>query len=377
MQENASLRERMKNFLWSIRDDRKKQIISAVVLIVILTLITVTIVVAVKSGEEKPAIETLEIITQEESDTANTGRFLDGMPASEGNENLVPVMIMIENLVTIRDLQSGLQNAGVVYEALAEGGITRFGAVYTNYKEKEEVVKEFSPVRSARHYFVEIAKEYGALYVHAGGSPYALEDLATSEDVTNLDQIGGDEGYFYRVDDIAAPHNLNTSTALLLQALKDKKLDTKEGTYSPWQFKTETPEKDRNVTVQTIDIPYTAESYAVSYEYDPEENVYLRSNGGVEHVDRNTKEQISVKNVVVQFTDTSLLEADSGRLEISMVGEGPAFIFQEGQVIEGTWSKEDETERTYFYDENEEEISFIPGNIWVSIVPSDNEVTYE
>lgn len=373
---SSSLGERIKTVLWDIRDDRKKQIIAVSVLVVLFLLITVSIVFAVRSKNVEPVKETVEITT-DEVETASGIRFLDGMPATEGNENRYPIMIMIENLVTIRDIQSGLQNAGVVYEVLAEGGITRFGAVYTNYLEKDEAVKEFAPVRSARQYFVDIAKEYGALYVHAGGSPGALEDLAVSEDVINLDQIGGDEGFFYRVNDTVAPHNLNTSTELLIEALKAKEVFESEATFTPWEFKTETPEKDREETVSTISIPYTSESYASEYVYDKEKNLYMRSNGGLPHVDKNTGEQISVKNVVVQFADTSLLEADTGRLDIAVVGEGKAYIFQEGQVIEGTWSKEDETARTYFYDENEEKVSFIPGNTWVSIVPTDNDVTYQ
>lgn len=376
MEEHDSKRERLKDFLWSIRDDRKKQVIAGAVLVLLLVLIVGGIVMAVSGSSGDTATEEVEIVPEEVAEEFDGRRFLDGVPVDEENANAYPIMIMIENLVTIRELHSGLQNAGVVYEALAEGGITRFGAVYTNYREEDEQVEVFAPVRSARHYFVEIAKEYGAMYVHAGGSPYALEELATTTDVENLDQIGGSEGYFYRVAEIAAPHNLNTSHELLMSALEDRDLDTASGTYSPWLFRTETDEEDRTATEQTINIPYTAESYAVRYEYDSVANLYDRFNGGVEHVDQNTGEQITVKNIVVQFADTSLLEADTGRLDITLVGEGRALVFQEGQVVEGTWTKEEETSRTRFYDENDQEVEFVPGNIWVNIVPSDNEVTY-
>jgi hypothetical protein len=377
MEEKDSKRERLKDFLWSIRDDRKKQVIAGIILLVFLGGVSGIVALVAGGSNDQPETETVEIAPEEEVAVDFNGRrFLDGMPSEDSKANAFPIMIMIENLVTIRDLQSGLQNAGVVYEVLAEGGITRFAAVYTNYLEEDEQVEEFTPVRSARHYFVDLAKEYGAVYAHAGGSPYALEELAATSDVEDLDQIGGSEGYYYREDDVAAPHNLSTSNELLMNALEDRELDDVSGTYSPWEFRSETDEEDREVTEQVIDIPYTALSYATRYEYDAEENLYKRFNGGVEHVDVNTGEQITVKNVVVQFAQTSLLEPDTGRLDITLVGEGRALIFQEGEAIEGTWSKDEETSRTRFYDENQEEVEFVPGNIWVSIVPTDNEVTY-
>lgn len=376
MDEKESKRERLKDFLWSIRDSRKKQMIAGLIGLVVLVLLIGGIMLLVRDSQEEGEPETVEISADEETTEFDGRRFLDGVAVEEGKENAYPVMIMIENLVTIRELQSGLQNAGVVYEALAEGGITRFGAVFTNYKEEAEQVEEFAPVRSARHYFVDIAKEYGAVYMHAGGSPDALATLATTDEVVDLDQIGGAEVYFYRVLELAAPHNLNTSNELVTMALEDQELIEKSGTYSPWEFRTEKDAEDLVDTNQVIDIPYTAESYATRYEYDFENNRYLRFNGGVPHVDVNTGDQIHVKNVVVQFAETSLLEADTGRLDITLIGEGKALVFQEGEVTEATWKKEDETARTRFYDENDEEIAFVPGNIWVSIVPTDNEVSY-
>lgn len=294
-------------------------------------------------------------------------RFIDGVFVEKGQENLYPIAISIENLVTVRP-QSGLIKANLVYEALAEGGITRFLAIYAG----GENVEEIGPVRSARTYYLDWAEEYKALYAHVGGSPDSLSKIA-DYDIINLDQIRGDHSYFWRDSSQSAPHNLYTSMELLTYALRDREAPEK-GDYKPWLFKEDLELNQRISEEKSIVIDFSTFNYQVEYKYDKESNSYLRFNGGEAHLDKASQEQIKAKNVVVQYVSTHLM--DQSRLEMETIGEGKALIFQDGKTIEGTWEKEARGERTKFYNQDKEEIRFDAGQTWIEVLPTDREVIY-
>jgi hypothetical protein len=98
---------------------------------------------------------------------------------------------MIDNSVFARP-PSALSRAGLVYEAEVEGNATRLMAIFSSGKDLNEI----GPVRSARPYFIEWAKEFGAPYVHCGGSPEALAILAKGGIIDINEFYGG--AYFWR-----------------------------------------------------------------------------------------------------------------------------------------------------------------------------------
>jgi hypothetical protein len=298
-------------------------------------------------------------------------RVLDGVMVKKGEGNHYPYAVMVENLATVRP-QSGLDKAGVVYEALAEGGITRFLAIYATYDE----VKEIGPVRSARPYYLDWVAEYSPLYAHAGGSPDAIRLIPQIDNITNLDQIGGQHAYFWRdaSRSTASEHTLFTSSELLSLALRDKEI-TEEGDYVPWLFKEEEKASQRVNEAKEITIDYSTFSYKVSYQYDFENNRYLRKNGDEPHMEYVTGEQLFAKNVIVQYVKTS--KADATRLAMDTIGEGGALLFQDGEMINATWEKKSQTGRTRYYDMDGREIRLNPGPTWVQIVPTDRTVEYQ
>lgn len=334
-------------------------------------LILVVIVAAVILGYFLLGSEDLGQKTDFVNKTAGreAARLIDGVLVEKGKENIYPIAIMIENLSTIRP-QAGLNKANVVYEALAEGGITRFLAIYAH----DETIEEIGPVRSARDYFLDWVLEFNALYAHAGGSPSSLR-LIDQYNILDLDQISGDHPYFWRDRERAAAleHTLFTSSELLTYAKRDKEIP-EEGDFKPWLFKEEAPLAQRSEEAKKITIDYSTFSYKVEYEYNRENNYFLRINGGEPHLDFKTQEQLWAKNVVVQYVKTRL--ADPLRLAMETIGEGGALIFQDGQMINGTWKKEDREERTRFYDSEGNEIRFNPGPIWIEVVPTDRNVEY-
>jgi len=301
-------------------------------------------------------------------------RAIDGMYVPEDQSNYFPVAVMIENMVSSRP-PSYLSKANVVYEALVEGGITRFMAIFAG---QMVAIPEMGPVRSARPYYLDWALEYGALYVHVGGSPQAFADIRTHE-VFDLNQFYNAQ-YFWRSDDRSAPHNLYTSGEKMAFALRDLEAEA-EGSYTPWKFKKDEVVAQRITEKKSITIDFSSVSYKVEYKYNSTENDYVRYQAGQIHRDKpvgeggdEDGEEIRAKNVIVQKVKTSLL--DEERLTMETVGEGEALIFFDGTVINGTWKKGAKDSRTMFYASNGEEIEFNAGATWIEIVPTDRDIVY-
>lgn len=310
-------------------------------------------------------------VSQPSNEQTMVRRMLDGVRVARGQENPIPVSVMIENFVIVRP-QAGLQSASIVYEALAEGGITRFMAIFPGASSLDRI----GPVRSARSYFVNIAEEYGGIFVHVGGSPASLNMLHTSSRVVDCDQIGGMQRFFWREKNTLAPHNVFTSSTLLAYALHETDLENTQSTFSSWEFTAPSKKEIRPTDEKFINISYYSPSYDVRYVYDRNQNVYRRWNGGEEHHDALTNTQITVKNIVVQFVDTTLEDAAAGRLNIDVIGRGRVIIFHDGYATEGEWERTGIAERTQFHDGDGKTMNFIPGNIWMELLPTDRTIEY-
>jgi hypothetical protein len=275
--------------------------------------------------------------------------------------------VVIENHPDARP-QSGLQDAGVVYEALAEGGITRFLAFYL-----ENRPAQLGPVRSIRTYFVDWALEFGAPVAHVGGNADAL-DLISPLHMKDMNQFYNG-GSFYRTTDRYAPHNAYTSSDLL------DALEAKLGYNTPASFTPSPRQKDApqpNPTHPIIDINYSYNGYQVEYRYDAGCNCYNRFLAGAPHIDRNTGKQIQVKNVVVEYMPTSYGYTRIGESTVIMgtPGSGQAIVFRDGGAEAGTWNKTSHADRTKLIDTGGKDIPLDAGNTWYSIVPVGKTVKY-
>ncbi|MFA6908481.1 MAG: DUF3048 domain-containing protein [Patescibacteria group bacterium] len=300
-------------------------------------------------------------------------RLLDGALVDLAKAAHWPVAIMIENLPTVRP-QAGLTDASVVYEALAEGGSTRFMALYDPQEMK---TAKIGPVRSSRAYYLEWLGEYDALYGHAGGSPEALT-VIREVGVKNLEALSGDGKYFWRDTSQFAPHNLYTSGEKLLFALRDKSLLDKQAAYATWNFTDDTALDSRGNDGTKLTFNFsTGLSYKVTWQYRRQTNDYIRFNADREHTDANTGAQLVGKNVIVQLVPEPTIEGGKGRLEMFVGGTGQAWIAQNGTLTNGTWKKDSRTDRTRFYDANGNEMSMVRGSTWIHVVPKDRPVTYE
>jgi len=268
--------------------------------------------------------------------------------------------VMIDNTTEVRP-QSGLDQAMVVYEALAEGSITRLLAIFS----LADLPDTLGPIRSARPYYLSWANDYGGLYLHAGGSPQALQQLASTDwHFTNVDEISYQGIYFYRDYQKNNPHNLFTNSNLI-QAAIEKYQPEKESSLG-WQYKEDLELVYRPVEQKYIRLPYGHENYEVVWTYERAENVWQREVGGT----MQTNEQgdvLVVKNVIVLLMDTELIDIE--RLAMQTIGQGTGFLFRDGQKQEIAWVKEDkETPMQLLIDNSLIKLNM--GQTWINIWPS-------
>lgn len=296
---------------------------------------------------------------------ANVSR-LTGAAVSADQAKRPVIAVMVENHPDARP-QSGLSSAGVVYEALAEGGITRFQAYF-----QDTTASAIGPVRSLRPYYIDWALEYGAPVAHAGGSADALNLIGpTGLKALNALVIGAPS--FYRTSDRVAPHNLYTNSNLLDKLLANKGW-ANTPTFTPNTRSADAP--NSTPAHPNIHIEYSSASYSVDYRYDSASNSYNRFLAGKAHTDKNSGQTIKVKNVVVLYTVTTNLNDDKGHVKLDTIGKGNCLVFRDGTVSTGTWSKDSRTGRTKLLDSAGKEISLAIGNTWYSIVPTTKKVTY-
>lgn len=312
-------------------------------------------------------------------------------------EKARPLAIMIENHAEARP-QSGLSRADVVYESVAEGGITRFMGIF--YCGIAAAGTNVAPVRSARTYFLPWVLEYDALYNHVGGAgncsdptvderAKALCQIDTYK-IKDMDQFGISFPICYRNYDrldhpVATEHTMVCSTDKLLKLASERgwtNVDAKgvawDKNFTQWKFKDDAKESDRGATLSAKFVAwkgYEAE-YGVRWDYDQKQNRFLRFNGGVPHTDLETKEQLWAKTVVIIFARETGPVDEHLHLLYNNVGKGDGLLFEDGKVTKIMWSKPMRTDRTKFFDESGREISMNRGPLWIEMLPIGTPVTY-
>lgn len=309
------------------------------------------------------------VINQEKIEATSTKvclncirRLIDGVMVPQEEADLRPYAVMIDNFNNARP-QSGLNNASLVYEAPAEGGVTRYLAFF----DPKSTPLEIGPVRSARSYFLNWARELGATYVHVGGSPEALE-LAKNIGKNDLNEFYNGK-YFSRSEKRVAPHNVMTT----ISDLENYRLDKNETgiKLNPWQFKdlaTSTA-----VVVSKINIKYSP-GYDVYWNYNLENNNYERYLDGSLHKD-SSGEKITTNNLVIQIVSFKVTD-EKLRLEISSALSGQALLCQDGNCQMGIWKKNSSNARAKYYYKSGEEFIFNAGSTWIEINDNLQNIKY-
>ena len=331
-----------------------------------------------------------------------------------------PMTVMIENHQDSRP-QSGLQSADIVYEAVAEGGITRFmGVYYCNIVSGSTNKYDVGPVRSARTYFLDLASEYAdyPLYTHVGGANCSAPKdpvtgrqagpCTTNKKAQAIEQISSygwnNKGTWSDLSQFSlsykacrrepertgqirdTEHTMYCSTAELYNVAAERGLTNMtvanktswDKNYRSWIFK----QKDapaESITAPKISFDFWSgyKDYSVVWDYDQIKNTYLRSNGGQKQIDYNSGDQLFTKNLVIQFVKETRSVDEHGHMLYDVIGNGKGLLFQNGTKEEIIWSKANRISRTIFKDKSGKEINFVPGMVWIEILPIGNIVSYE
>lgn len=321
--------------------------------------------------------ETPTVTTEEKKVVSEETKYeavLDGvMTTDKDAAEKHPLGIIVENHPDARP-QAGLEQASIVYEAIAEGGITRFLALYgTNEAEK------VGPVRSARTYYVDWANGYDAYLAHVGGNIDALDKIA-AEKILDLDQFRYPSSYWReKTSGVASEHTMFTST-LKLRGQAQKLNYSTANNFTVYNFTDDPVDKTVLPDTQKVSVNFSSSSssqYDVAFNYDKTTNSYKRTLAGKNHVDKVSGNQLSPKNIVVmtvQRKPTITRINESGYI-MTTVGSGVAKFYINGVETVGTWKKNTKEDREIFYDSSGSEITFGRGQLWICVMSPDGSAT--
>jgi hypothetical protein len=285
---------------------------------------------------------------------------LTGLEADESALDRRVLAVKIENAPEARP-QMGLAEADMVYEQEAEGGITRFNVLY-HCRDADRI----GPIRSARPVDPAILQQYGdPLFVHAGSVDAVLRDINRA----NIEQINCNfrEPVCPRDDSREAPHDIFTSTDDLREAGKQQGSPPD----AVLTFSEDEPEDARRGRVVNLNFSPVAN---VFWKYRNNRDLYLRFHDDNLH-QLEDESPVTAANVVVMMVDreeTRITDAAGNPVpDFDTVGRGDLLVFRNGQVIRGTWERQDEDEAIRLLDRQGDDIALAPGQTWIELYPTD------
>ncbi|MEG1568763.1 MAG: DUF3048 domain-containing protein [Oscillospiraceae bacterium] len=301
--------------------------------------------------------------------------------------------IMVNNIAVCRP-QRGLSMANILYESKVEGGITRFMALFEDYKNLPDV----GPVRSARDQFFRLVMPYWPLYVHVGRSGITQTyidqaeygDLNIDGDrmaVTYWDQNRRNQGY-------AQEHTAYTNGEMISKLADKNGIDTNR-TYEAPFFNFARYDENSGIramqgeAAEKINITHS-QSYRTYFSYNADGGRYMMSqynshlNKRQDTVDENNGEQLGFENVFVLFADITTYPYPGGNLDkngndkgdpnyqkVDMDFGGVGYYFSQGQMEKIRWFKGPMQNKLYFTDMNEVPLVVNCGKSYIGMVDLD------
>lgn len=312
---------------------------------------------------------------------------LDGASTPRKQALRRPLAVIVENFAPSSRPQTGLGAASTVIETLAEGGVTRFMAIYL-----EHAAPKVGPIRSTRMYFDTWAAAFHAILAHVGGNDDALAALWHLPKIYNIDEnrweislYNTGTPLFWRGTQRAAPHNMYASTKKL-RAYATKHHEDWAYTNAYLLHKHQAPLKRRghsgSIYISFRNPLYLADdpAYDVQYNYDRKSNTYARIMGGAPHIDAATGKQLTPSNVIVMKTGAATADPAAGptpqSILIPVLGSGKAIYFRDGKVEYGRWHQANINAPLRFTDNHGHQVAFNPGQSWIEVVPAGSPVSW-
>ena len=294
---------------------------------------------------------------------------LTGLWIPEETAMYRPYAVMINN-IKVASPQSGLSAADILYEVLVEYGITRFMAVFEAQDVMSATTERIGSVRSARHYYVSLANELDAVYVHFGGTTFAYDKIK-SDNTTDVDGImGGLAGHaFTRDQSIQAPHNVFLNFSVMLNEVLKSSLRSEYEREKFFSFNEEdtTPGNGQKADKVTIQFSQSVRPYLI---YDKETGEYTRYQFGVLHTDPNNDQPLTYKNIIVQYAKHAPKSNEYITIDLEDA-EGDGYYITNGVAIPIVWKRNETPNECHYYDLEGNELSINIGKTYIAIYPDD------
>ncbi len=346
----------MKNKTKKIGKKKKKIIIIGVILFILL-LVTGYFIFFSDSEVAKEVKEKVEEVIAPEPEPKLT--IID----EDSNERTIAVMIDT-NAAAIPN-HTGLNEAYITYEIIAEGGIVRMMALY-----KDTDTSVIGPVRSSRHYYLDYALESDAIYAHYGWSNQAANDISVLK-VDYLNGITNGASAYERNAYMYAPHNVFTSISALQTTATSKGYSITSDSELLLNYSTDVidlSEKTDSVLANNVSVKFS-NYHTTTFTYNTNEQRYYRNLNGVAHTDNISGEHYSVKNIIVMNIENYTMDSE-GRQDLNNIGSGKGYYITNGYAIPITWEKSSRSGQTIYKDSTGNEISVNDGNTAIEVQPT-------
>lgn len=291
---------------------------------------------------------------------------LDGVLTTSELAHRLPLAVSIDDARAARP-QSGFNGASVVWHVPADGYESRYLLVF-----QEADASDIGPVRSARYYLAHWAAELHAAFAHYGGDRLtrAWMEKHRGELFTDVDGLGAGNPAYHRIRTRNAPNNAYTSSADLRRvAARLGAAASISPTVHVRPFRDDLPVADRGLQ-QEFEVPFN--TVTIGYRFEPQANAYQRYINGKAQVDPADEQRVKARTVIVlfmRFRTDSTIEPGHNRPVLGFVGSGQAWIFSEGLLVKGRWSKPAESDPTIILGPDGSEMALVRGRIFIEVVP--------
>ena len=279
---------------------------------------------------------------------------LTGEPLDSVDEILArpALVVKIDNNAAAVPNHSGLAVADIVFEEVVEGRTTRFAAVF--HSQSSDPV---GPIRSGRTQDIDLFTSFNfPLFVWSGGNPTVTRLINDSQ----LVNMGPNNASGYYRGPGSAPHNYYTSTDNIW-------MQTPEDLPGAPPAQLRYLEADGVFGgVPTAGVKVRVGSENIEWTWNSEFAKFDRSQRGRAHDDKIFG-RIRATNVIVLGVAYAPSAADRRSPEAQTVGEGPAYVFSGGEVIEGTWKREFSLFPIEYFGPDGEPVEFGVGNTWIEL----------
>lgn len=312
---------------------------------------------------------------------------LTNLWVTEDVANTRPIAVMMPT-DSVAQPQYAIGSAGVLYEIMEEGSISRQMAIIEGWQEFDKI----GNIRSIRHYYVPVGMEWDSIIVHFGG-PFYADDWVDRPEVNNITgtHTGNSKNSpgaeaFFRSSDKSAPHNAYTSGENLTKAIEKQNYDLNHRSQY-WvadHFKftnsshPNTLEDYSDATrAVNIDLSGVFPVTLTTLEYNEEEGVYYKNLHKTKQIDQLTGDQLTFANVIIQMTDSRQLDSHDYQ-DFTMVDSGkPGYFCTKGKMIPITWTKTSDYAPTKYYDMDGNEIVLNTGKTYIAVAQAGTKPIFE